>query len=62
VGIIDDDEKHSGVKYDRALCAELAQHVMHVKYLPVQCRQFQDIIQDVQSHESDDTHPTQWMV
>ena len=49
------------VQLDHTSCAEMAQHLMHVKDLPVECGIYRDIVQDVQRRDMDMTHPTQFL-
>jgi len=51
-----DNTLDSHVKYDREHCAQLASHLTHLKYLPKECRKFQDITMDLKRRDSDTTH------
>ena len=55
----DEDDK---IVYNRDTCTQLAQHLLHVKNLPVECMKYTDIVQNLKSHEKDMSHPTSWMV
>lgn len=57
-GYEDDDVE---VDYSKAMCEDLAKHLMHVKSIPQQCMKFDDIVHSVESSEKDPTHPTSWM-
>lgn len=57
---IEDDE--AKVKYTKDMCSQIAQHMVHVRYLPPQCMKYDDIVKDLKSHEKDRSHPTSWMV
>ena len=56
-------EQHPAVVvlHDRTSCAQMAQHLMHVKDLPVECGIYRDIVQDVQRRDIDTTHPSQFL-
>ena len=47
--------------YDHAFCNEVASHMDNVKNLPPQCKQYDDIVKDLQKRERDNVEPTQFL-
>ena len=42
-------------------CQNMANHMLHLNGLPEQCRKYQDVVQYLKRHDTDTSHPTQWM-
>jgi len=57
---VSDSAKQKKV-YDHAFCNELASHMDNVKNLPPQCKQYDDIVKDLQKRERDNVEPTQFL-
>ena len=45
-------------KFSHDFCSELAQHLIHLKNLPVQCKKYTDVVTDLKKRDVDDTHGT----
>ena len=52
-------EEHT--KYTKDFCAELSQHLLHLKNLPPQCLQYSSVVSDLNKRDKDTSHPTQWL-
>ena len=47
---------------DRTYCENIAQHMLHVKDLPVECQtKYSDIVHELKRRDTDTTHPTQFL-
>jgi hypothetical protein len=47
---------------DRMYCEHIANHMMHVKDLPMDCQtKYMDIVNELKRRDTDTTHPTQFL-
>mmetsp|Transcript_10051 Transcript_10051/g.27544 ORF Transcript_10051/g.27544 Transcript_10051/m.27544 type:complete len:91 (+) Transcript_10051:3-275(+) len=47
--------------FDHDNCQNIAKHLVHFSALPVECRKYADVVAYTKSHDSDTSHPTQWL-
>ena len=45
----------------QAQCQNVAAHLLHPTALPDQCKKYQDVVQYLKRHDTDTSHPTQWL-
>lgn len=57
-GYEDDDDTPLTKPMTQEACAEMAAHVLHARNLPVQCKDYKDIVNSITSRETDATDPT----
>lgn len=50
-----------GNQYTKDKCQRLASHMIHPSAIPVQCRKYDDVMTYLERHDTDTSHPTQWM-
>lgn len=50
----DYEKKH----FNHDLCKELSSHLVHLRNLPVQCKKYNDVVNDLKKRDVDDTANT----